>query len=110
MRLKFMGYVHSKGDFVNEQTGEVIVFDSVTADCLSDKSVSGQNVISQGGQHYRKVKFKSVDIPAIFGKGFESPSDLNKLIGKTVIVDGVMRTTKSGQYVSPEEITIEGHL
>lgn len=109
MKLKFVGFVQSKGEFKDDRTGEVKPFDSITLDCLSSMSVKGANVVVQGGQHYKKVKFKTADLASVFDDKIKVPEDLVKLVGKVLFVDGTVYSTKSGQYIDPDEISFDDH-
>lgn len=104
MKLKFLGFTQSRGEMVNKETGEVIAFDSVTMDCVTDMSAKGKNLVAQGGQHYKKVKFKTCDTKVIFGGLISDPAELTALCGQYLYVDGVTYSTKSGQYISAEEV------
>lgn len=104
MKLKFLGYTQSKGTGTNQENGEVFDFDSVTMDCVTDMSAKGKNIVAQGGQHYKKVKFKACDTEVIFGGLIKEPSELSALCGQYLYVDGVTYSTKTGQYISAEEI------
>jgi len=104
MKLKFLGFTQSRGTGTNDDTGEKFDFDSVTMDCVTDMSAKGKNLVAQGGQHYKKVKFKACDTKAIFGGLISDPSELESLCGCYLYVDGVTYSTKTGQYISAEEI------
>lgn len=109
MKLTLVGFVQSKGEYLDDRTGEAKPFDSVTLDCLSAASVKGANVVVQGGRHYKKVKFKTVDTDCIFDGAIKTPEELVKYIGKRIIVDGTQYNNSSGSYISADEICLDEH-
>lgn len=106
MKLKCVGFVHNKGQGVNEDTGEVFEFDSVSLDCLTAMSPKGKNIAAHGGEHYKKVKFKACDLSAVFGGEIAEVADLSAYIGQMLYVDGTQYNTKSGSYVNADEIKL----
>lgn len=106
MKLRLVGFVHNKGQGVNEDTGEVFEFDSVALDCLTAMSPKGKNVAAHGGEHFKKVKFKACDLSAVFGGAINEVAELSEYIGEMLYVDGTQYSTKSGTYVNAEEIRL----
>lgn len=109
MKLKLLGFVHSKGEYTDKQTGEVNPYDSVVLDCVTAMSAKGPSVVSQGGEHYKKVKFKNIDTAAIFCGAIKTPAELVEYVGKRIVVEGMQYNTPSGPYIAAEEIYLDEH-
>lgn len=107
MKLKCVGWVHNQGSGTNPETGLVFEFDSIMLECLSKMSVKGTNVRHQGGMHYKKVKFKTSDLSAVFPEVPDiTVADLDVLVGQWLAVDGTQYNTSTGSYISPDEIQV----
>lgn len=106
MKLLFMGFTQSKGDYVDQSTGECKPYDNIVMDCMSNAPVKSSSVVAQAGRHYMKVKFKTEYLSQIFCDAVKSVAELPALCGKYLLVDGTLYNTKQGKYLDPDEIAV----
>lgn len=104
MLIKLVGYAHKEGKFKNDD-GEMVEFNNITLDLLTDTPLDSDFVKTQGGLHCSSLKIKHEQFRNLFPPEVKTLADLNgwinqeikleySLLGAKPVLCGIVRAGK----------------